>query len=124
MNQEVTRQILWNIPVGFVVFLYGMLIPLFAGFIYVGLRWYRIIRLGGATAESRFDQPGRRLFTAFRDGVGQGYVGRESWEWMHYSFLVVFVGLFIGTSIINDGIAGAAGFFGFSYYLVGIMEVL
>lgn len=63
---------------------------------------------------------------AFRDGVGQGYVGRESWGWMHYSFLVAFVGLFIGTSIIfvNDGIAEAAGFFGFPYYLVGMMEVL
>jgi hypothetical protein len=26
---------------------------------------------------------GSALFLAFRDGVGQGYVGRESWGWMH-----------------------------------------
>jgi len=126
MNQEVTRQILWNIPAGFVVLLYVMLIPLFASFVYVGMRWYRMVRLGGATAETRLDQPGRRLFMALRDGVGQGFVGRESWGWMHYSFLVAFAGLFIGTSIIfvNDGIAEAAGFFGFPYYLVGMTEVL
>jgi len=33
---------------------------------------------------------------------------------------------FIGTTIIlfNDGMAEAAGFFGFPYYLVGMMEVL
>jgi Fe-S oxidoreductase len=100
MNQEVTRQILWNIPTIFVVFLYGMLIPLTAAFVWVGLRWYRMVRLGVATADDRFDQPMRRMFMSFRDGVGQGFVGRETWGWMHYAFLVAFVGLFIGTSII------------------------
>jgi hypothetical protein len=42
------------------------------------------------------------------------------------AFYVGFLGLFIGTTIIffNDGIAEAAGFFGFPYYLVGTMEVL
>src|SRR5260370_3640792 len=48
MDQHVTREILWNVPVGFVVLLYGLLIPLTAAFIYVGRRWYRIIRLGTA----------------------------------------------------------------------------
>lgn len=80
MDQHVTREILWNIQVGFVVFLYGMLIPLAAAFIYVGWRWYRTVRLGTAATRPRFDQPMRRLFLAFRDGIGQGYVGRESWK--------------------------------------------
>jgi hypothetical protein len=44
MNQEVTRQILWNIPTIFVVFLYGMLIPLTAAFVWVDLKWYRTVR--------------------------------------------------------------------------------
>jgi hypothetical protein len=56
-----------------------MLIPLSAGFIYAGMRWYRIVRLGVATAGSRCDQPGRRLLMALRDGAGQGFVGRETW---------------------------------------------
>jgi hypothetical protein len=30
MDQHVTREILWNIPLGFVVFLYAMLLPLAA----------------------------------------------------------------------------------------------
>lgn len=46
MDQQVTRQILWNIPISFDVFLYGMLIPLTAAFVYVGLRWFQIVRLG------------------------------------------------------------------------------
>lgn len=33
MDPHVTREILWNIPPAFVVFLYGMLIPLTAEFI-------------------------------------------------------------------------------------------
>jgi hypothetical protein len=77
MNQEVTRQILWNVPIAFRIFLYAMLIPLTAAFIYEGMR----------------------------------YVG--------------FLGRFIGTTIIffNDGIAEAAGVFGFPYYLLTMMEV-
>jgi len=43
MNQKITRQILWNIPVSFVAFLYLMLIPLTAAFVLVGVRWYRIV---------------------------------------------------------------------------------
>jgi Fe-S oxidoreductase len=118
MNQEVTRQILWNIPTIFVVFLYGMLIPLTAAFVWVGMRWYRTVRLGVATADNRFDQPMRRLFMSFRDGVGQGFVGRETWGWMHYAFLVAFVGLFIGTSIVfvNDDIREFLNLFGVHLY--------
>ena len=46
----------------------------------------------------------RRLILALRDSFGQGVVIRETWGWMHYSFYVAFVGLFIGTVIvlIND----------------------
>ncbi|MGH7932929.1 MAG: hypothetical protein ACREQN_07135, partial [Candidatus Binataceae bacterium] len=72
MNQEITRPILWNVPLGFVVFLYAMLIPLTAAFIYVGYRWYRTVMLGAPAAGGRVDQPWRRLFLSFRDGVGQG----------------------------------------------------
>ena len=96
MNQQVTREILWNVPVAFRIFLYAMLIPQ------------------------------RRLWLLARDTAGQGNVIRETWGWLHYAFYVGFLGLFTGTTIIffNDGIAEAAGFFGFSYYLVGMMEVL
>jgi Fe-S oxidoreductase len=118
MNRDVTREILWNVPPLFVVFLYGMLIPLAAAFVYVGMRWYRMVRLGTATADSRFERPGQRLFMTFRDGVGQGFVGRETWGWMHYTFIVAFVGLFIGTSLIfvNDDIRDLLAFFGVGVY--------
>ena len=46
MNQQVTREILWNVPVAFRIFLYAMLIPLTAAFIYEGMRWYRMVSLG------------------------------------------------------------------------------
>jgi hypothetical protein len=125
MDPHVTREILWNIPAGFVVFLYAMLLPLTAAFVYAGLRWYRIERLGTPDARPRFDQPSRRFFMAFRDGVGQGFAGRESWGWVHYALYVRFPGLFIGTTIIffNDKIAEVAGFFVFPYSLVGTMEI-
>jgi hypothetical protein len=46
MNQQITREILWNVPVAFRIFLYGMLLPLAAAFVDEGLRWYRIVSLG------------------------------------------------------------------------------
>jgi len=72
------------------------------------------------------DRPQRRLWLLVRDTAGQGNVIRETWGWLHYAFYVGFLGLFTGTTIIffNDEIAEAAGFFGFPYYLVGMMEVL
>jgi hypothetical protein len=57
MDQPVAREILWNIPAGFVIFLYGRLIPLAAAFIYAGMRWYRIIRLGTTAPQPRFGSP-------------------------------------------------------------------
>ena len=113
MNQQVTREILWNVPVAFRIFLYAMLIPLTAAFIYEGMRWYRMVSLGQPI--DRLDQPQRRLWLVLRDTAGQGNVIRETWDWIHYAFHVGFLGLFIGTTIIffNDGIAEAARFFGF-----------
>jgi hypothetical protein len=63
---------------------------------------------------------------AARHRLAGGNVIREAGGWMHYAFYVGFLGLLIGTTIIffNDGIAETAGFFGFRYYLVGMMEVL
>jgi hypothetical protein len=127
MNQQVTREILWNVPVAFRISLYAMLIPLTAALVYEGMRWmrwYRIVSLGQPV--DRLDQPGRRFWLLVRDTAGQGNVIRETWGSLHYAFYVGFLALFIGTTIIffNDEIAEAAGFFGFPYYLVGMMEVL
>jgi hypothetical protein len=124
MNQQITREILWNVPVAFRIFLYAMLIPLGAAFAYEGMRWYRMVSLGQPV--DRLDQPRRRLWLVLRDIARQDNMIRETWGWMHYAFYVGFLGLFIGTTIIffNDGIAEAAGFFGFPSYLVDMTEVL
>ena len=98
MNEQVTRQILWNIPVPFIVLMYGLLALLIAGFVYAGLRWYRLVTLG--VADNRLDHPVERLLLSLRDSFGQGNVIRETWGWMHYAFYVAFVGLFIGTTIV------------------------
>ncbi|MGH8010950.1 MAG: heterodisulfide reductase-related iron-sulfur binding cluster [Candidatus Binataceae bacterium] len=98
MDRAITRPILWNVPISFIALMYGLLVLLTVAFIYVGWRWYQRISLG--TTENRFDQPVRRLFLALRDGVGQLLVVREAWGWMHYIFLIAFIGLFIGTSIV------------------------
>jgi hypothetical protein len=85
MNHGVTRQILWNIPVGFVLFLYLMLILFTGAFIFVAVRWYRMVRLGTIGVWSRNSR--RRQLYRCR-------------------------------------VPEAAGFFGFPYYLVAMMEVL
>ena len=48
MNEQVTRQILWNIPVAFVVIMYTLLAALGVAFVYAGMysvtgasRWAR-----------------------------------------------------------------------------------
>ena len=38
MNHAITREILWNVPLAFQIFLYAMLVPLTAAFIYERLR--------------------------------------------------------------------------------------
>jgi len=116
MNEQVTRQILWNVPVPFIVIMYGLFVALVAAFVYAGLRWYRIVSLGGAA--DRLDQLPRRVFLALRDAFGQGAVIRESWGWMHYSFYVAFVGLVIGSTIvaINSDVRDLFALFGVDIY--------
>ncbi len=62
----------------------------------------------------------------WRDTAGQGNVIRETGAGFIARSASALLGLFIGTTIIffNDGIAEAAGFFGFPYYLVGMTEIL
>ncbi len=55
MNEQVTRQILWNIPGAFIVLMYSLLGLLIAGFIYAGVRWYRLVSLG--VSDDRLDHP-------------------------------------------------------------------
>src|SRR5260370_32190842 len=97
MNEHVTRQILWNIPVPFIVLMYGLLALLIVGCVYAFLKWYRLVSLGGP--ENRLDHPVERLILALRDAFGQGAVIRETWGWLHYAFYVAFVGLFIRTTV-------------------------
>jgi Fe-S oxidoreductase len=116
MSQEVTRPILWNVPIGFQVLLYILLLLLAAFYVYTALRWYRLVALG--TGEDRFDQPLKRLWLAVRDALGQRAVVRESWGWMHYTLYVGFVGLFIGTTIvfINSDVRAFLRLFGINLY--------
>ncbi len=116
MNEQVTRQILWNIPVAFVVIMYTLLAALGVAFVYAGMYWYRRITLG--TSEDRFDQLIRRTVLAARDALGQGFVVRERWGWMHYSFYTAFIGLTIGTTIvlINSDVRELLGLFGLHLY--------
>jgi hypothetical protein len=118
MNRDVTREILWNVPPPFAVILYGLLIPLAAAFAYVGMRWYRMIRLGTATVDSRVDQPGRRLFMALRDSIRQGAAKRETWSGVQYALIVALAGLSIGTSLVfaNHDIRDLLSFFGVGLY--------
>src|SRR5580704_6071117 len=105
MNEQVTRQILWNIPAAFIIIMYALLVLLGAAFVYAGMYWYRRITLGAG--EDRFDQ-------LARDALGQGFVVRERWGWMHYSFYTAFIGLLIGTTIvaINSDVRDLLALFG------------
>src|SRR5690242_6930653 len=117
MNQNITRPILWNVPVAFVVIMYALLVLWLAAIVYDGVRWYRTLSVGQPEA-GRFSQPLRRLVLSLRDSFGQGVVIRETWGWMHYAFYVGFVGLFIGTNIvlINSDVRDIAGLFGIPVY--------
>lgn len=116
MDEQVMRQILWNVPIAFIVIMYALLALLIAGLVIAGRYWYRRVRLG--RPEARFDRPLLRAWTALRDGIGQGSVIRETWGWMHYAFYVGFIGLFIGTTIVffNSDLRWAAGLFGLPLY--------
>jgi len=69
-------------------------------------------------SEDRLDHPIERLLLALRDSFGQGNVIRETWGWMHYTFYVAFVGLFIGTTIvaINSDVRDLFDLFGLDFY--------
>jgi hypothetical protein len=118
MNQDVTRQILWNILYSSTLFLYLMLIPLAAAFIFVAVRWYRMVRLGAPEAPPRFDQLQRRLFLAVRAGSVKATLaarpGDESIT-RHFDSR--------RRRLHRRRVPEAAGFFGFPYYLVAMMEV-
>ena len=116
MNEQVTRQILWNVPVPFIVLMYSLLAMLIVGCVYAFLKWYRLLSIG--VAENRLDHPALRLILALRDSFGQGNVIRETWGWMHYAFYVAFVGLFIGTTIvlINSDLRDLFALFGLDFY--------
>ncbi len=116
MDHSITREILWNVPVAFIVIMYALLALLAVTFAFTGRYWYQRITIG--RSESRFDRPLLRAWLMLRDAVGQGYVVRETWGWMHYAFYVGFVGLFIGTTIvvINSDVRALARLFGFDLY--------
>jgi len=116
MSQQVTRPILWNVPVSFQVLLYVLLLALAAFYFYVALRWYKLISRGAP--EDRFDRPLRRLSLMLRDAIGQGNVVREEWGWMHYAMYVGFIGLFIGTTIvfINSDLRALLALLGINLY--------
>ena len=77
MNEQVTRQILWNIPAPFIVLMYGLLALFMAGCVYAFMKWYRLVTLG--VSENRLDRPVERLILSLRDSFGQGNVIRETW---------------------------------------------
>ena len=116
MNQAITRQILWNVPVAFIVLMYALLAALSVAFVFAAAYWYRRVQLG--VPEYRSDRPLLRAWLMLRDAIGQGYVVRETWGWMHYAMYVGFIGLFIGTNIIylNGDIRDLAGLFGLPLY--------
>jgi hypothetical protein len=99
MNQQLTREILWNVLLACRILVYGMLLPLAAAFVYAGMRWYRIVSLGQRL--DRLDQPGRRFWLLLRDTARQGSVIREFCGWLQYAFYVEYLGLFIRTTIIT-----------------------
>src|SRR5260370_34025969 len=96
--------------------MYALLALLLVGCAYAFLKWYRLVSLGAA--ENRLDHPVERVILALRDSFGQGTVIRETWGWMHYTFYVAFVGLFIGTTIvlINSDLRELFALLGLDFY--------
>ncbi|MBF6568023.1 MAG: hypothetical protein IVW54_04000 [Candidatus Binataceae bacterium] len=117
MDRNITRPILWNVPISFQVLLYGLFVGLCVLFAWSAYRWYRIVRIG-APAEDRFDHLWRRIWITTRDALGQGAVMREPWGWMHYALYTGFVGLFIGTNIVflNSDISLLSARLGLPFY--------
>lgn len=123
MNQTVTREILWNVPVAFIVLMYALLAAVLIACLFTTIYWYRRVQLG--VPEVRSDRPLLRAWLMLRDAIGQGYVIRETWGWMHYAMYVGFIGLFIGTSIVffNSDLRDLAGLFGLPLIFISATSI-
>jgi Fe-S oxidoreductase len=117
VDRNITRPILWNVPIAFQVMLYALFVGLCILYAWSAWQWFRIVRFG-QPAEDRLGDPWRRAMLMIRDAFGQGNVVREPWGWMHYALYVGFIGLFIGTNIVflNSDISEFFGLFGLGYY--------
>ncbi len=117
MDRNITRPILWNVPLAFQVILYGLFIGLCILYARSAWRWYRIVRLG-QPADDRSGDTWRRTMLMMRDAFGQGTVVREPWGWMHYALYAGFMGLFIGTNIVllNSDVSELFALFGLGFY--------
>ncbi len=93
MNRTITRQILWNVPVPFIVLMYALTAVLLIACVFVTLYWYRRIQLGAS--ECRSNRLLFRTWLMLRDAIGQGYVVRESWGWMHFA-------MYVGSSVFSS----------------------
>ncbi|MDP9112062.1 MAG: (Fe-S)-binding protein [Acidobacteriota bacterium] len=94
------RQILWNIPLSFVVATYLLLALLIVAFGYAGLTWYRRVSLGTQPADSRSDRLALRVWRLLVDAFAQKNVACEPWGWVHTGFYFAFLGLTAGTTIV------------------------
>ncbi len=117
MDRNITRPILWNVPLAFQVILYALFVALCILYAWSAWRWYRIVRLGQPAADRSGDR-WRRALLMIRDAFGQGTVVREPWGWMHYALYTGFLGLFIGTNIVllNSDVSEFFGLFGLGFY--------
>ncbi|MDZ7413002.1 MAG: heterodisulfide reductase-related iron-sulfur binding cluster [candidate division KSB1 bacterium] len=97
MLTKPTRQIYWNIPgYGWLYLLFAVALAVFAYGVY---RRVRLWRMG--KPEERSDQPLRRLWKVFVEGILQRAVVRDAFPGlMHAAIFFGFVVLFIGTLIV------------------------
>src|SRR5690349_4837021 len=114
-----TRDILWNVPLAFIVLMYALLVALAAACVYAARLWSRRVALGAAAPDSHVDQRLRRTWRLVLDAFAQRIVVRERWGWTHAAFYLAFVGLFAGTTVvfINSDVRWAVrGLFGVDLY--------
>jgi hypothetical protein len=122
MNQQVTREILSNVPPAFRIFFYAMLIPLTAAYVYEGMHWYRMVSLGQPV--DRSDRPQRRLWLVLRDTAGGQRDSRDLGLYPLRLLRRISRPLHRHDALFFNDQIEAAGYFGFPCYLVGMMEVL
>ncbi|MGH7905463.1 MAG: heterodisulfide reductase-related iron-sulfur binding cluster [Candidatus Binataceae bacterium] len=116
MDRNITRPILWNVPLSFQILMYALFVLLCVALLWAAFQWFRLVRIGAA--DNRFNHLPRRAWISIRDALAQGTVVHESWGWMHYALYVGFIGLFIGTIIvfINSDISVILTLFGHHFY--------